>query len=399
MKTGEKKSIISLSKIDKSDCKSFKFGEIAFNISERVEPKNTDAEIYVGLEHLDPDSIHIRRTGVPSDVEGTKLKVYKGDIIFGKRRAYQRKAAIAHFDGICSAHSMVLRANPETIEPDLFPFFIHSDIFMNRAVDISEGSLSPTIKWRTLSEQEFCLPSRPIQKKLAELLWAIDDVSEKNHKIAEAINIYKSVFLKRLLSNGSGKELRLGDMGELVRGVGYKPDDVGMEYSNTHLPILRSNNIQNGKIKFSNLYFISKNRINEYQILKEGDIVICMSNGSKELVGKTAEFNGYNCPISFGLFCAVFRPAKEYYEITKYLFQTTTYREHIRLLLTGTNINNLKPSDIESISFNVTKEALNMKTLKHLSVVDQSQKQNTIYNQNIKNIAMALVSNFFPYEF
>lgn len=226
MKPGEKKSIISLNKIDKSDCKSFKFGEIAFNISERVDPKDTDAEIYVGLEHLDPDSIHIRRTGVPSDVEGTKLKVYKGDIIFGKRRAYQRKAAIAHFNGICSAHSMVLRANPETIEPDLFPFFIHSDIFMNRAVDISEGSLSPTIKWRTLSEQEFRLPSRPIQKKLAELLLTTDQLEQGILENLNKTEILFNCYLK-IIENGNSSwpSQKLKDIIILSYGKGLKESD------------------------------------------------------------------------------------------------------------------------------------------------------------------------------
>jgi len=55
----------------------FKFGDVAFNISERIKPSDTNADIYVGLEHLDSDSIHIRRKGKPSDVKGTKLRVYK----------------------------------------------------------------------------------------------------------------------------------------------------------------------------------------------------------------------------------------------------------------------------------------------------------------------------------
>jgi type I restriction enzyme S subunit len=163
---------------DRADWEMIKFGDIAFNISERVEPGDTATEIYVGLEHLDPDSLHIRRNGVPSDVKGTKLKVYKGDVIFGKRRAYQRKAAIADFDCICSAHAMVLRASLKKVDPNFFPFFLHSDTFMNKAVEVSEGSLSPTIKWKNLKEQKFRLPPLPIQKKLSELLWAIDQVRE-----------------------------------------------------------------------------------------------------------------------------------------------------------------------------------------------------------------------------
>lgn len=102
-------------------------------------------EYYVGLEHLDPDSLRIRRWGSPDDVEATKLCFKSGDIIFGRRRAYQRKLGVAEFDGTCSAHAMVLRAKPEVVLPEFLPFFMQSDLFMNRAVKISVGSLSPTI--------------------------------------------------------------------------------------------------------------------------------------------------------------------------------------------------------------------------------------------------------------
>lgn len=95
-----------------------KFGDIAKHISKRVEPSETDLEIYVGLEHLDSDSLKIKRHGTPSDVEGQKLLVKKGQIIFGKRRAYQRKVAVADWDCICSAHAMVLEANSEKIIPE-----------------------------------------------------------------------------------------------------------------------------------------------------------------------------------------------------------------------------------------------------------------------------------------
>lgn len=214
------------SKTNRADWELVKFGDFAFNISERVEPSDTDAEIYVGLEHLDSDSIHIRRKGVPSDVKGTKLRVYKGDIIFGKRRAYQRKAAIADFDGICSAHAMVIRANPEKIDPKFFPFFIHSDAFMRKAVEISEGSLSPTIKWKTLSEQEFRLPPQPVQRKISELLWSLDRLQEKILSAEKKSNTLFEASLD-LLRGGNKKwnEVPLGQILDLHYGKGLKESE------------------------------------------------------------------------------------------------------------------------------------------------------------------------------
>lgn len=145
------------------------FGDIAKHISSRVEPSETELDIYVGLEHLDPDSLKIKRHGVPSDVAGQKLLVKKGQIIFGKRRAYQRKVAVADWDCICSAHAMVLEANPEKVIPEFLPFFMQSDVFMSRAVSISEGSLSPTIKWKALERQVFKVPTKAKQLALVSL--------------------------------------------------------------------------------------------------------------------------------------------------------------------------------------------------------------------------------------
>lgn len=180
------------------DFDNFKFGDLAINISERVEPKETDLEIYVGLEHLDSDCLKIERTGKPTDVIGTKLKIYKGDIIFGKRRAYLRKVAVSHFDGIASAHSMVLRANKKSIEKDFLPYFMQSDTFMERAVQISEGSLSPTIKWKTLAAQEFVLPKREKQLKLVEIFTQFDTTTNLLKKQTSTLRILKQNLLNEI---------------------------------------------------------------------------------------------------------------------------------------------------------------------------------------------------------
>lgn len=194
---------IDLNNLDKSNWKTYRFDEIAKNISERVDPNNTDLTVYIGLEHIDSESLHIKRTGTPDDVNGQKLRFYEGDIIFGRRRAYQRKAAIATCDGFCSAHALVLRANPYVIDPKLFPFFMHSDLFMHKAVDISVGSLSPTINWGTLRHQEFRLPPKDQQAKLAELFWAIDYGFSSGDTVLTKLIVLKNNIKKRLLSESN----------------------------------------------------------------------------------------------------------------------------------------------------------------------------------------------------
>jgi len=181
------------------DFEKVKFEKIATNISERVEPKKTELTTYVGLEHLDADNLKIERTGTPDDVIGTKLKIYKGDIIFGKRRAYLRKVAVSHFDGIASAHSMILRANEKNIEKDFLPYFMQSDTFMSRAVQISEGSLSPTIKNKTLAVQEFILPKKEKQKELISVLKQFDTTMEQLKQQRTTLKNLKQKLLNEIL--------------------------------------------------------------------------------------------------------------------------------------------------------------------------------------------------------
>lgn len=206
--------------IDKTGWKKWRFDEFAQNISERVEPSQTDMDVYVGLEHIDPDTLHLSRHGHPSDVEGTKLRFYKGDIIFGRRRAYQRKTALATTDGICSAHAMVLRAKEDVVDPSFFPFLFHSKQFIDMAITISVGGLSPTINWKDISKQEFLLPPKSEQKRLAELLWAADEVVEKEKKTHDLIEKYYHSSISNKFSNQK-TYCDLGSLCEIKSGFAF----------------------------------------------------------------------------------------------------------------------------------------------------------------------------------
>jgi restriction endonuclease S subunit len=185
--------------LKETDFETVRFDKVAINISERVEPKKTDLTTYVGLEHLDADNLRIERTGTPDDVIGTKLKIYKGDVIFGKRRAYLRKVAVSHFDGIASAHSMILRANEKNIEKEFLPYFMQSDAFMSRAVQISEGSLSPTIKNKTLAQQEFLLPKKEKQKELITVFKQFDHTIQQLKQQKTTLRNLKQKLLNEIL--------------------------------------------------------------------------------------------------------------------------------------------------------------------------------------------------------
>ncbi|WP_029586371.1 restriction endonuclease subunit S [Bradyrhizobium sp. URHD0069] len=201
-----------------------RFDQMATQVNERVDdPAEAGVEFYVGLEHLDPDSLRIRRWGEPTDVESTKLRFQPGDIIFGKRRVYQRKVAVADFEGICSAHAMVLRTKPDVVLPDFLPFFMQSDLFMERALSISVGSLSPTINWKTLAAEEFLLPPIQEQVRSVEVLLAAQNNVERLLELVEAIRIAQLSAFEELLRLKGAQVRKLGSLLTASPSNGFSP--------------------------------------------------------------------------------------------------------------------------------------------------------------------------------
>lgn len=186
----------------------YRFDEIAINSTAKKKPGDADRAHYIGLEHIDSECLTITRWGSDVTPAGEKLVMKKGDVLFGKRRAYQRKVGIAPFDGIFSAHGLVLRPNTKIVDSEFFPFFISSDQFMERAVRISVGGLSPTINWKDLKEQEFNLPPIAEQKVLAEKLWAAYRLKESYKKLLTATQeMVKSQFIEMFKEDTNYTEL------------------------------------------------------------------------------------------------------------------------------------------------------------------------------------------------
>lgn len=200
-----------------------KFDDIAVSVTERVDdPSAAGVTAYVGLDHLDSDTLKISRWGSPSDVESTKLRFYPGDVIYARRRAYQRKLGVAEFEGICSAHALVLRARPETCLPGFLPYFLQSDQFHTRALAISVGSLSPTINWKTLAIQKFTLPPLDEQAHIVDALDAVNLAREQTQQVNTSM-LRTALWAEFSCSNGtSGESVRVGDILNLEYGKALK---------------------------------------------------------------------------------------------------------------------------------------------------------------------------------
>lgn len=150
----------------------------------------------VGLEHLIPNEIRFDAYDINTDNTFSKRFV-KGQVLFGRRRAYQRKAAVAEFDGICSGDITVIEAIEGKIVPELLPFIIQTPVFFDYANRGSAGSLSPRVKWEHLADFEFELPPLEEQKVLADKLWAAYRLKEAYKKLLVATDeMVKSQFIE-----------------------------------------------------------------------------------------------------------------------------------------------------------------------------------------------------------
>lgn len=146
----------------------------------------------------------------------------------------------------------------------------------------------------------------------------------------------------------------LSEVGQLLRGVSYKKEDTSEKPKSGFVPILRATNIQDEKLILdSDLVYVPSKYVKPDQYLKPDDIVVCMSSGSKHLVGKTAQLS-QNWKGSFGTFCAAIRPGNVLNgKFVGYFFSSPDYRDFIRQKSAGININNLKPTDFETLEIPV----------------------------------------------
>lgn len=261
---------------------------------ERKEQCKTERDGYpvVGLEHLIPQEINL--TEWSEGAKNTFTKIFrKGDVLFGRRRAYLKKAAVAPFDGICSGDITVIEAIPQKILPELLPFVIQNDAFFNFAVGGSAGSLSPRVKWEHLKNYEFELPGLDEQKPLAEVLWAVyDTLGAYKRLLVKTDELVKARFVEMFgLPESNIFGFQMCKIRDIVADIKYGTSKPATEEGK--YPYLRMNNITyEGHLDLNEMKYIDiADDELEKCIVKRGDVLFNRTN-SRELVGKTCVFDG-----------------------------------------------------------------------------------------------------------
>lgn len=246
---------------------------------------------YVGLEHLDSNSLKIRRWGSPDDVgANSDLRHFEpGDVILARRGIELRKVGLAEFRGVASGHALVFRARPELVHPEFLPFFMQSDVFMERADRSSVGSLSRTVNLSSLLSEEFRLPSLTEQKRISEVLLACENALNCTQQLVETshrayLSAISEVFecarnaepadsIYRSSTGKLWKWRRVDEMFSLQLG---KMSSKKARESEGHAKYLKNNNVLWGKFSLNDLPSMSfDERERKKFSLEPGDLLVC----------------------------------------------------------------------------------------------------------------------------
>ncbi len=166
------------------------------------------------------------------------------------------------------------------------------------------------------------------------------------------------------------KRIKICDVAEQIRGVSYKPTDIHDRLNENSVILLRANNISDGKINFDEAVYVDKGKVSKKQYLKKGDILICASSGSKQLVGKAASVN-FDLECTFGAFCKAVRPCEGFSDYLGVYFQSDIYRKRISELSLGANINNIKNEHIDLLEIPSCDETTTVKFVQSISKVQE----------------------------
>ncbi len=204
---------------DRKGWKRVRFGDVAENANETCDPTDAGITRFIAMEHLEPGSLHVRTWGDVAEGTTFTRRCRPGQVLFGKRRAYQRKVAVANFEAVVSGDIYVLTPkDPGRLLPGLLPFLCLSERFFQHAVGTSAGSLSPRTNWSSLASFEFNLPPLDQQRRLAEILWAVDMAEQRYSSLEEDLCKTQRSLERTLFTQRGMRTEKISDVALIQRG-------------------------------------------------------------------------------------------------------------------------------------------------------------------------------------
>lgn len=271
---------------DKSHWKRVAFGDVVRNVNETVRDlEAAGINRVIAMEHMDPGELKVSRWGSTEDGTTFTRRVKPGRTLFGKRRAYQRKVAYAEFDAICSGDIYTFEADETQLRGELLPFLVQSNGFFEHALGTSAGSLSPRTNWRDLKDFEFDLPPLEEQKRITNLLWAVE-----RHKVAvtcahQRLVDFRAAWRESVFGNPSNTA-RLDDRADVILGRQRAPQHASGDHMRDYV---RSANISNGQLMLDDVKQMNFTPAEQEKFrLQAGDVLISEGTASPRELGSSA---------------------------------------------------------------------------------------------------------------
>lgn len=340
-------------KIDTSDWDKVTLGDIAQSLTIATkDPLSEGFERYVGLEHIEPGNIHIKSWGNVADGTTFTRVFRKGQVLFGKRRAYQKKAAMAEFDGICSGDILVCEAIKGTVLPELLPFIVQSDRFFEHAIKTSAGSLSPRTKFKDLAKFTFKLPANPAdQKRIANLLWSIDDSTEKKKFLLRNLQQLFKVVVEENIARAKGERIDLREIAtKSVNGFVDGDWIESKDQSEKGIRLLQLADIGVREFLDKSHRFISEDtfsRLNCFEVLP-GDILLARM---PDPIGRACIVPEIGCKMITAVDCCVIRIDEKLHNklYWVYFLNSDFMKRKIESLASGTTRSRISRKNLEAI--------------------------------------------------
>ena len=190
------------------------------------------------------------------------------------------------------------------------------------------------------------------------------------------------------------ERITVSEISKQIRGVSYKPENLHDTLDSNAVVLLRANNIDDGKINFDDIVYIDKSKVSKEQYLQKGDILVCASSGSKQLVGKAASVD-FDRECTFGAFCKVVRPIPEMADYLGAYFQSSIYRSRMSEVAIGANINNIRNEHIAALDVPIRTPAENAKIVQIINLLQVVIDHRKIELQKLDNLVKARFVEMF----
>jgi type I restriction enzyme S subunit len=321
-----------------------RFGDVVRLSSERcTDPVAAGIDRYVGLEHLEPGDLRIRTWGNVADGVTFTNRFRPGQVLFGKRRAYQRKVAVAEFEGICSGDIYVFEPADGRLLADLLPFICQTNGFFEHALKTSAGSLSPRTNWTSLADYQFALPPIEVQRAIARQSVAVESLTAQLRIAAIAGRDLEQSYIDNAVAADSQHRYTVDEA--IRRGVIESPQDgnhgekhpKSSDYVASGIPFLMAADIVDGHVDLLHCKFIAKKQADTLRIgFSQTNDVLLTHKGSvgqsavvptltTDYVMLTPQVTYYRTDVSHGLYPA-------YLAI---VFRSSWFQSQLRASCTG----------------------------------------------------------------